>query len=852
MKVNKVIKINQTLHGYSDGHKLIESTISLSRESERIMLIMSDMSGQSMARGFESYITGYPLQKERLYSFARTWYASEMKRPGCVWTHTLLIDFDDLVVIKEVSKLISLFTRPLPGNVKRINYNSILEISSNDMSSVNFDSIISLEITTPIIKALYVSDEQPIIIPAMESLQYEALIIAIWNQQWPSLKKSFYFCTGAIANRKIDSKIFDLQVVPFLSVNDIKRELRSAVFIDALQSSEQLNIPEWVRCATDDLNHNTESVFRPFLWKYADDVKGGRSSFERLAKTFLDIEKVKLKEFCLSDLTNVFSKNFPDAQTGKQLKTAIYGGYRGEGSVFLPHFSETELLRELLTTSHYQIFDPKMLKIRQRAKELWQNDRLRAKELLSLTIKSNLNVLGEEFLKGLSDGFELTEITEFAENKNALIYIFVRLNPNIATSSRLWSLVDGREQEVIDVINTTTLEQKVKIEITKAILNTNIMGLAGKVGTYFKEDAVEALLDWVNDSPNHAHGLFSEWQYLLKNHPTYTLDWLMQAVNPPEHTINLITSLLDPNSSEVVNKGACVWVSFAQKIGNELGKKSLVETIAFLLTLSFNNPKDGACELARLSFEIVHDSVANSELESHSWQNLEKHLPSLSWWRNWDRCERLRRGLVESYINYYWPVSNFFETVRQEETFKRIVEFCNTTIKGKKFLTQLLLAAQDGKKNVTEAQWSILQKIDQFSLIHDESFDNNEYVFNEAELNKDAMENAQQDIKMYQRLAQNNSDGYTPDLATALNTYASILIKSGQNASAIEYAEQALKLHQQLAQKNPDKYTPDLATALNTYASILIKSGQNASAIEYAEQALKIRRHLTQKKSEME
>lgn len=713
MKLKKVVQINQALHGYSDGHKLLDATINLSKESERIMLIMSDMSGQSMVRGFESYITGYPLQNEGLYAIARTWYAPEMKRPGCVWTHTLLVDFKDLGAIDNAFNILSLFARPSSTNENRITYKSKLDISPIDMSSGSLDNMVSLEIAAPLIKALYFSDERPVVVPAVESRQYEALIMAIWNQQWPLLRKSFYFCTGAIANRKIDSKIFDLQVVPFTSLNDIRRELPSAIFIDTDKDSEQLNMPDWVIWAVNnlDLDNDVEGWFRTFLWQFADDVKGGRSSFERLARTFLDIEKVKSNQLCLNDLTDTFSKNFPTAQDANGLKTAIYGGEDRERSNFLPSFNEAELLRELVTTNHYQIFDFKALNVRQRAKELWKNDRAGAKELVFLIMRNSLNVLGEEFLKGLSEGFELSEIREFTENKNALIYVFVRLNPNIATSSQFWELVEGREHEVLDVINANTLGQDARMGITKAILNANVKGLAEKIELCFKEEAIEALLDWINESPNHGYRLSSEWRYLLRTHPSITLSWLMHTSDPSGHTIYLIASLLDPNSTDVIKKGSRVWVNLAQKAGKELGKKALTETMAFLLTLGFNNPKEGADELVALSFEVVHDATANNELEYHSWQYLENHLPWLGWWRKWDKCERLRQGLVESYINYDWPISKFLETVRREETFKRIVEFCSTTIKGKKFLMQLLKTAQYSKNIVTEAQWTILQKI---------------------------------------------------------------------------------------------------------------------------------------------
>ena len=59
----------------------------------------------------DGYLTGYPVPDGR-YAFARTWPAWDAPRPNCVWTHTLLIDFEDIASIDNVDGLVSMFKRP--------------------------------------------------------------------------------------------------------------------------------------------------------------------------------------------------------------------------------------------------------------------------------------------------------------------------------------------------------------------------------------------------------------------------------------------------------------------------------------------------------------------------------------------------------------------------------------------------------------------------------------------------------------------------------------------------------------------------------------------------------------------
>ncbi len=74
--------------------------------------MMSDASGPTATIGLNGYLTGYPLSESGHYALARTWPAPELPRPGCVWTHTILIDFSDIPSLVRVDGLLKLFRRP--------------------------------------------------------------------------------------------------------------------------------------------------------------------------------------------------------------------------------------------------------------------------------------------------------------------------------------------------------------------------------------------------------------------------------------------------------------------------------------------------------------------------------------------------------------------------------------------------------------------------------------------------------------------------------------------------------------------------------------------------------------------
>jgi len=116
--ISEINAIHQFLHGYSDGHRVIEGSLKLPNDVARLILRMSDLSGSSVVKGFEHYLTGYPLDSINGYALAMTWYASEMPRPGSVWTHTLVLPVQTMAAIPSLGSLIRLFKRPSRDSIK--------------------------------------------------------------------------------------------------------------------------------------------------------------------------------------------------------------------------------------------------------------------------------------------------------------------------------------------------------------------------------------------------------------------------------------------------------------------------------------------------------------------------------------------------------------------------------------------------------------------------------------------------------------------------------------------------------------------------------------------------------------
>src|SRR5882762_8387566 len=258
------IELHQTVHGYGDGHQLLRSSLDLTREQQWQLLVMSDLSGPSFRVGYDSYITGYPIVAGGFYCFAKTWYAHELPRPGCAWTHTLLISDTDVARIPDIRALLLQFRRPI-----------LHEDFSEYSGRISVDprqyvpDVFSFEgaVCSLVLDRLYGLPSKTVVLASESSQPYEQLALALFNQQWPRLRRSFRFCSGALATREIR---FDFAVAP----PEVARQGgdTETVSIPTADLARAISKPpegEWLQIAAQDLMLTEASTpFRGFVSKF--------------------------------------------------------------------------------------------------------------------------------------------------------------------------------------------------------------------------------------------------------------------------------------------------------------------------------------------------------------------------------------------------------------------------------------------------------------------------------------------------------------------------------------------------------------------------------------------------------
>ncbi len=703
--MNREIKVNQTLHGYENGHRLLTSSKKFPKNIERKLLILSDLSGSSSTKGFETYISGYPLNEIYSYAISKTWYAPEMDRPGCVWTHTLIIENLHLEWITR--EIIREFKKP-KGLQNLSSYRKLISIYPSDNLHDNLDLNVYKDLLCEILNNLYSNSSKPIYLVSNNSDDFETLILNVWNQQWPYLKETFSLCSGSIASRKNNGKQFDLQIIPKKNYGKIKRNSDDGIFIDPINLSINKEYPSWVKTAVTDLiyRENNHSL-KNFLKDVGNEKNNGRAEFSKYSIAYKILDEFNTSQITFYNLVDEVGELFPLPSEGKLLKSCLFIS-NFEGSKYISkNIGHKDILSALCKTDYYHAYDQKTLGIEEKATALWKTSRKNAVELAQDLISTNINPIGESFLIGISKVISDADLESVLNANRNLFQIFLQYNPLLASSTYIWKSELISTRDIFNLlISSPNLNPTSSIKIINAILDSGVTNIASEVIQHFKIDAIEILLNWI---------LFSEqsiskgmWMDSLRSYPSLILDWVSKSDNVENDIMIEAFNLVNPNTADLSSINFDIWNRLSNSSFEGVGRRKLIKIMSLLLAISLSKKSMRYADIVKKSFMIVYSAAMDDSLEYESWRYLSRYLPDLGLWRSWDKCESLRRGLIHSYVTYNWPKQDLLETIDDHEAFKKLVIFARGKRDYKTYLRKLYEDINTGELSASHIQQQVL------------------------------------------------------------------------------------------------------------------------------------------------
>lgn len=657
-----LILVHQTLHGYSDGHRLISSSITLDAADARIMLVMSDLSGPGMKPPTDGYLTGYPLENSGKYVLARTWAAPEMSRPGCVWTHSLIIDNADLAKCVSAQGFLDAFSRPQGGDFRTSHGLEIALLLHKRPRGV--ERTLRVE---SLLHALYSFPQRQIVVEAEKPADDEQIATAIWMQQWPRLRRTFGFCTLSGMDRSGKGIALDLQFVP-----DQDRQLRSKFHSAVISNNASIRVELLPLLA--DLVEPAASTLREFLKRTGGDVDGGRRAMLPLCLLHSGLLERRSPDLTLavSALATLDSDGRKQARSIRTLvaQQALKSAGTIDDSVF-------EFLLEMLEQSSDQA---EQVEISDKiGVELWR----RFPDRFYSALNSD-GILQRVTLKALTE-LSSDQVLSVIQANAHLATDIAKRRPDILKLAAFWKIPEV-EDELVDRIPDEDTGAA-----AQALLTAGRVGPAAAVISRADPTTLIRSLE-SNDSNLSA---VKEWLSALCHNQNKLAAAL--ASGQVKRMATLVAVARQTSPDDVPNVyGEDPWLTALRSASNTVSQSDGDFLAAYLLTRALGWGSRSQATLLQYTYSRVYKAFENGWFSPEA-ENLATSRLSQGSWFDWDNCSRLREAVTSKFVDFDLDPDCFVRLAEDGSLALSLIDEATRSKKGRAYLKRVH-EALDGSK----------------------------------------------------------------------------------------------------------------------------------------------------------
>lgn len=663
MKRASTIAIHQALHGYNDGHRLLASSNqNLLSKDQQTLLVMSDASGTGLEMDSRGYLTGYPLEGSGVYALARTWPAPEMPRPGCVWTHTLLIDFADLAALPDLGQLTAYFLRPSSGRLKDYSELIRLLLKSEPLAGTSLQD----SFAERVLCGIYGTAKSCVLPGAPLSQAEEAVILQTWSQQWPRLRRTFSFCTHASSDNSTMQSSFDLQVAA-------KTPHRSNVPPASLEG------PEWIPLAIKDLHH--PGSLRAFLREVAIDLSGsGREVFPVLVSIYALLSVGSASTF--AQAVGLAKQKLLKADSGEQLRSTLLKSCVGG----LDDSVDDEVRNDFLRTNGSRL-TPEIVEhgLSKGASSLW---RAVPDELSKwLSADEAKRRVAHQIIHSLSTDQLVSALHVLGESASDLISI----RPDILSLPAVWSLASGTiKRQLLELLPSHWSQWT---ETISAMIASGASDLAIDVKAASGADTfiISVLNHFRTKTISRYARTEWEWMRVAVADTTVVSHYLATETSFTEAQLYTLTQLLQPD--DVPNTvGHDPWLESLSHTEQGTARYEHEYVCAYLLARALGHRSRSQAELICRTLDTIYVAAQASSISQDAWNLLDPRLPDSSYWFAWDKCKQLREGVAAVFVTRSLPPELFARVTTNETLFDDLTRAVSDQRGGRKYLREVLAA----------------------------------------------------------------------------------------------------------------------------------------------------------------
>lgn len=626
-----MININQTLHGYANGHQMLATSCQWTLDERKKLDTLSDLNGQCDEKKFKNYYTGYPIAGGTQYVIAKTWYAAEMERPGCVWTHSLILSIEDMAHIQSIVDLLGLFVKPSSHHFS--GYKRVLQLKSGDFE---FNTRIDKEVLEYYIYTVYgLSKSRLIYFEADRQESMEEFFICLRFMP-KELLKDFSFCTMVYDVRTYGGIVFPYQITTKELAYSIKRRNAEFEICPPFKSVEKY--PFWVNAFLECVCDNGIGDIQKYILLYERDNINWEKYNGFLRLYFMISSR---DDLCLQDYFESLSLVFPK---DKDMLIQDTIDLIFENKFFVYDFVNTAY--EILEILGMKKFKLKLSKAQRKnlVRQYLNGDLKKLYSILYRYKEGKLNTSQREIVEEIVIIMKPEALKTVSNMDEDLCVVLVRINPQLLLSKDIWK--SNRDFQIMLLYaGGENIDYQLLSKLIECIIYTSKEDVVNECYQLYGDRLLTVMLDILKRNVSGIEKYFEKWIPVFMKKPENIMNALEDIKS--DEICKMLFFAVNKRDREFLQRiSPNIWSSLYKRIlevekDKKEGKKLALEFLVVILSVDYQFDTD----MVDVIIHPIYDELLKDILPVNEWNSFQYLLPQVEACYSWDKCRRMREAL---------------------------------------------------------------------------------------------------------------------------------------------------------------------------------------------------------------
>lgn len=628
------IYADQVLHGYENGHQLLEASCKLNIDDRKRMDELSDLSGTTDENRYIDYYTGYPIADGTKYVIAKTWYANEKKRPGCAWTHSIIFNIEDFAKLPDLSVFIDIFKRPKEGYESCYTNPIVFDIEERK-------KVLDIErsLLEYVIYTIFVSPEPKFVIVQGEC--YVKELFQVLNIMPYEILKTFTFSTMSYSNRRYGNKPFQYQMISEKNSYLFRGRYRDICVCEEISKIKKY--PYWVEEYTNLILYDSLENLNRFILQY-DEYAWSLTYYNCFVRLFFAIMNDKMTLGDFFDAIELVAPNIKKDLWQKSVDLIL-------DEKFFDDYFERQVY-EILEMFDIGKFILSASRKKKMEDKVVQNSPEKLYSIFKKYIVGEVTNNERQEIENIIMKLKAENLKKVSQMDENVCVVLIRMNSELLLAKEIWGQSRDFQRTLIYCCDSHLSDEKLN-NLLKIILYYGTQNIAMDLYNVFGAKVIKLFYDVMEQNIKLDNNKLYDWtSVLLKDQKLLVKE--LEKVSSREQRKYLFLQL-DLDSKDLLDgTDKHIWEEIYSDIFKGENSNDIREQLAIkFFKIIFGSTNQFCNEFVQNVVGEVYQQLERNQLPFDYWMQIEYLLPRVEVRYSWDKCLRVRKALEQKGYKLY-------------------------------------------------------------------------------------------------------------------------------------------------------------------------------------------------------